>query len=238
METDLRLLTWNVRDHLGDPLAVQRVLRDAAPDVACLQKVSRWPGSRGRLGSLARATGLYFTCGGRPSAGTAILTSGRTDVRAAAAGRLPVSGWRTRPRGTASAVVRLPGTQAVRIASVHLGLDETERAGHVEAFVRQLADGVPTIVAGDLNEPPDGPSWRTLQRHLADTCPDGDRTFPATRPRSRIDAVLADPRLSVVSAGWPEGVSEADVLAASDHRPVLAVVRLVRASAAGSTRST
>ena len=236
MGTDLRVLSWNVRDHLGDPLAVQRVLRDAAPDVACLQEVSRWPGSRGRLGSLARATGLYYTCGGRPSAGTAILTSGRTDVRSATATRLPVSGWRTRPRGTASAVVRLPRTETIRVASVHLGLDEVERASHVDAFARQLADGVPTVVAGDLNETPDGPSWRTLQQHLTDTCPDGDPTFPAARPRSRIDAVLADPRIEVRTAGWPDDVSEADVIAASDHRPVFAVVRLVSASAAESTR--
>lgn len=221
---ELRVLTWNVRNHLGDPLAVQRVLRDAAPDVACLQEVSRWFGSRSRIAALARAAGLLYACGGRKSAGTALLTSLRTDVHEARAVRLPTSGWPTRPRGTATAVVRLPGTRPVRVASVHLGLDEAERARHVAA-IGARRDGPPLVVAGDLNEPPGGPSWAALG-HLADTDPDGGPTFPAAHPRVRIDAVLADARLTVVSAGWPDGVDEADVLAASDHRPVVAVLRL------------
>ena len=228
METELRVLTWNVRNHLGDPLAVQKVLLAAAPDVACLQEVSRWLGSRSRIAALARGAGLLYTCGGRSSAGTALLTSLRTDVRSPHANRLATTGWRTRPRGTAGAVVALPGTQAIRVASVHLGLDEAERARHVRTVVQALRDGVPTVVAGDLNEHPGGPSWTALTEHLVDTCPDGDPTFPAARPTARIDAVLADPGLMVLSAGWPDGVSEADVVAASDHRPVLAVLRLPR----------
>lgn len=236
--TTMRVLTWNVRNHLGDPLALERVLRDARPDVTCLQEVTRWPFSRFRLRRLAARCGLVFVCGGRASAGTAVLTSTRVDVLGSAATRLPVSGWRTRPRGTASALVGLPGSHPTRVASIHLGLDAAERARHVTAFAGQLADGVPTVVAGDLNEQPGGPSWGALQRHLGDAAPDGESTFPAAYPRSRIDAVLADPRLGVVAAGWPDGVSEADVVAASDHRPVLAVLVLlpVSPSAASGAR--
>ncbi|HZI95960.1 MAG TPA: endonuclease/exonuclease/phosphatase family protein [Actinomycetales bacterium] len=230
VDRELRVLTWNVRNHLGDPLAVQRVLRDAAPDVACLQEVSRWPGSRSRVAALARGAGLLYTCGGRASAGTALLTSLRTDVRGPRAVRLPTGGWPTRSRGTATAVVRLPGTQPVRVASVHLGLDEAERAMHVTTIMGQVSDSVPLVVAGDLNEPPDGPSWVALTGHVAghvaDTDAGGAPTFPAAHPRVRIDAVLADARLEVIAAGWPDGVREVDVLAASDHRPVLAVLRL------------
>lgn len=238
----LRVLTWNVRNHLGDPLAVDRVLRAARPDVACLQEVTRWPFSRYRLRRLAARSGLVFVCGGRASAGTAVLVSRRVDVVAADAATLPVTGWRTRPRGTASAVVRLAGSTVVRVASIHLGLDTAERARHVAAFRSALADGVPTVVAGDLNEPPTGPSWQTLQQHLVDACPEGDATYPAAVPRNRIDAVLVDPALGVVpalldpalldpapgtgGAGWPDGVDEADVRAASDHLPVMVSLRL------------
>jgi endonuclease/exonuclease/phosphatase family metal-dependent hydrolase len=38
--------------------------------------------------------------------------------------------------------------------------------------------------------------------------------------------VLVDPRLEVLSYGWPSGVSEDDVRRASDHRPVLAEIRV------------
>jgi endonuclease/exonuclease/phosphatase family metal-dependent hydrolase len=228
VEPDLRVLTWNVRNHLGDPLALERVLRAARPDVACLQEVTRWPFSRYRLDRMARSSGLAFVCGGRASAGTALLASGRVVVLDARATRLPTQGWRTRPRGTASAVVRVPGSRPVRVASIHLGLDRAERARHVQGFADQLGDGAATVVAGDLNEKPGGPSWRALRCHLVDADPDGGSTFPAADPTSRIDAVLADPRLAVVAAGWPDGVAEADVLAASDHRPLLVTLRLPR----------
>ncbi|GAB2680294.1 endonuclease/exonuclease/phosphatase family protein [Thalassiella azotivora] len=219
----LRVLCWNVRDMLGDPLAVHRVVRAARPDVACLQEVSRRPLSRSRLAALARATGLLFTCGGRAGGGTAVLTSLRTRVDDAAAGRLPVQGVLTRRRGWAGATVRLPGGGPLVVTSVHLGLDERERADHVRCLLDLRVPACPpAAVVGDLNEPPGGPSWRVLGERLADACPDGGPTFPARRPRRRIDAVLVDARVQVLGCGFPQGVSAKDVLAASDHLPVLA----------------
>ena len=223
----LRVLTWNVHDMLGDPLAVHRVLRAARADVVCLQEASRWPGSRHRLAELARQCGLYFTCGGRASAGTAVLTGLRVEVRASRARTLPVQGWWTRPRGWAGAVVRLPGTQPVAVVSMHLGLSPGERADHVARLLADRLDsGVPTILAGDLNESPGGASWLAFLEHLRDPGLGTEPTYPAARPRRRIDAVLVDPALEVVSYGWPEPVVEVDVLAASDHRPVLAEIAL------------
>jgi endonuclease/exonuclease/phosphatase family metal-dependent hydrolase len=223
----LRVLTWNVHDLLGDPLAVQSVLRAAAPDVACLQEVSRWPGSRRRTAQLARSAGMFFTCGARASAGTALLTSLRVEVRRAAAGRLPVQGWRTRPRGWAHAVVRLPGSVCVEVASLHLGLSPGERRDHVcRILAARLDPTVPLVAAGDLNEAPGGPSWAVLLDELRDPGEAGPPTFPASCPRRRIDAVLVDQGLQVSSYGYPTGVDEADVLAASDHRPVLAEIAL------------
>ena len=221
----LRVLTWNVRNHLGDPLAVHRVLRGARPDVACLQEVTRWPFSRHRLASLGRACGLRLVCGGRASAGAALLVGARPGFRGASATRLDVRGLFTRPRGLASVLVALPGTEPVWVASVHLGLNEAERAMHVAAILAAAPSG-PAVVAGDLNEPPGGPSWVALATRFADAGAGSGPTFPAAHPRTRIDAVLADPGLEVVAAGWPDGVDERDVAAASDHLPLLVTLRL------------
>jgi endonuclease/exonuclease/phosphatase family metal-dependent hydrolase len=223
----LRVLTWNIRDLLGDPLAVHRVIKAANADVACLQEAPRLLFTRNKLAALARHSGMLFACGGRPSAGTAILTNLRVDVHEPRAVPLPVATWRTRPRGYAAARVNRPGGKPVLVASIHLGLTPQERADHTERILTDVrAAGVPVILAGDLNEPPDGPSWRTLADLARDPGEGSAPTFSAQRPRRRIDAVLVSPQLEVVDYGWPHGVSEDDVVLASDHRPVVAQVRV------------
>jgi len=222
----LRVLTWNVRDLLGNPFAVLRVLRAARADVVCLQESPRRPGSRDRLATLASQAGLFLVDGRRASAGTAVLVSLRTQVRAARAARLPVQGWRTRPRGFVRADVSLVGTRSARVTCLHLGLDEDERARHVGLLLADLPTDVPVLLAGELNERPGGPSWTALGARAVDPGAGAPPTFRATRPRLRIDAVLVDAALEVRSYGFPTGVDEADVVAGSDHRPVLAEVVL------------
>ncbi len=227
----LRVMTWNVRDLLGDPFALTRVLRACAPDVVCLQEGARWPGSRRRLSRVARRAGLRLVAGGRASAGTALLVGPRTVVRDAEAVRLPVRGWRTRPRGYVRGRVWLLGGRPVQVTCLHLGLDPGERARHVGLLLEGLPTpdaAVPVLLAGDLNERPDGPSWVRLAARATDRGTGSGATFRAGRPRHRIDVVLVDPSLAVRSYGVPAGVDEADVVAASDHRPVLAEIVLPR----------
>ena len=221
MSEPLRLLSWNVWDMLGDPLAVARVLRSARPDVACLQEAPRRPGSRWRLTALARASGLQFVAGGRASAGTALLCSARVVVRDVEAFRLPVEGWRSRPRGAVLATAGLPGGLPLRVACVHLGLQEGERLHHARMLRHRLGrSGLPAVVAGDFNELPGGPSWRAFDGMADDPDPDAPPTFRAPRPRRRIDAVLAGPGVRVSEyARWTP--DERDVRLASDHHPVL-----------------
>src|SRR5690349_16191618 len=142
----LRILTWNVHDLLGDPLAVSAVLRAAAPDVVCLQEAPRLARSRPKLAHLARSANLLLVTGGRASAGTALLCSMRAVVTGEAAVRLPTTGWRTRPRGLAHARIGLPGTPALHVASVHLGLSPEERARHAAAIVELLTPSAGAVV--------------------------------------------------------------------------------------------
>jgi endonuclease/exonuclease/phosphatase family metal-dependent hydrolase len=222
----LRLLSWNIRHLLGDPLAVHRVLRDAVPDLVCLQEAPRLPWSKRQLNALAEATGLVYVAGGRSGAGTAMLRSVRAQLYDPRAFTFPLSHWRTQRRGAVLATVSLPGVLPIRVASVHLGLDAEERLEHVaEVIARLSSSGLPMVVAGDLNEPPHGPSWQAFGAVVTDPAPDAGPTFSVLRPRRRIDAVLTSPGIETVEYGqWRPARRDAEL--ASDHLPVLSLIRL------------
>jgi len=234
----VRLLTWNVHDLMGDPLAVHRVIRAASADLACLQEAPRRPGARLRLRVLERATGLRCVAGGRRAGGTAILVGPAVRVGWVGGLRLPVPRWWDRTRGACVAVCRDPGTVGVTgagaagfvVASVHLPLDPALRLDHaarVATLVQQVGrrHGLPVVVAGDLNEPPGAPAWRAWAPVATDPWPDAGPTYPAGDPVHRLDAVLVGPgvRATPVADGW---CHEDDVRRASDHRPVLARLTL------------
>ena len=213
------MLTYNVRDLKDDASSVAHVMRSCRPDVVCLQEVPRRLGAGRRVRRLARECGLRWSAGGRGSGGTAVLTAPRVEVLSSGVGRLAVAGPLTRTRGYS--LVRLRG---LTVVSVHLPLRETERLAHVAAVLDRLRDAGPCVVAGDLNELPDGPSWAALAALVADPGGCGP-TYPARAPTRRIDAVLttsgvAVTRLSV--AGPTEQLWPQDLRAASDHLPVIA----------------
>jgi endonuclease/exonuclease/phosphatase family metal-dependent hydrolase len=243
----IRVLTYNLRDLKDDAGAVARVVRAINPDVACLQEVPRHPFSGHRIGALADACGLLWSGGGAHGGGTVVLTALRLDQLAAHSARLPVTGRTARSRGYAAAVVAPPGGPSVIVVSVHLGLDPDERLQHARLVLDRLEGGAartepaPTayVVAGDLNEPPGGPAWLALGGSLTDAATldgasSGDGfTYSAREPRRRIDAVMVSKGVAVQSirvAGPADGVSPADLLAASDHLPVVADLRIPAAT--------
>ncbi|HEX3003767.1 MAG TPA: endonuclease/exonuclease/phosphatase family protein [Angustibacter sp.] len=231
VDVDLvRVVTYNVRDLLDDRDAVAHVLRSCRPDVVCLQEAPRRPFTGHRLRRLARETALRWVSGGRTSGGTAVLVHPRLDVDVATAHRLPVGGWFTRRRGVAAATVTAPAGLRLTVVSVHLPLRADERLRHVEAVLTRWSAGDgPLLVAGDLNEPPGGPAWAALGARLRDVAGEaGQATYPARRPRSRIDAVLASAGVEVVGvhvAGAAERLDAGVLTAASDHLPLLADLR-------------
>ncbi len=226
----MRVVSWNVRDLLGDPLALRRVLAGLGADVVALQEAPRRPGGGWRTARLARDSGLRHAGGGRPSGGTALLLGPHVGVRSLLAARLPVAGPLTRTRGLVVAelaVVAGPAAgAALTVACLHLPLDQDLRVRHARSAVALLrARPGPSVVCGDLNEPPGAPAWRELLTVAGDPAPGAPPTFPAGREDVRMDVVLVGPGARVTAYG-DGGADPADVVAATDHRPVVTDLEL------------
>jgi endonuclease/exonuclease/phosphatase family metal-dependent hydrolase len=218
----LRLMTWNLRSLRDDRGAVILVLRACAPDVLFVQEAPRFLRAESKLAALAREAGLVVAAGGRPAAGVALLTTLRVDVddpRSHLLTKTP----RLHQRGLAVARLTL-GDFSFVAASLHLGLDVTERRRHASE-IEQIVDGGPAVLAGDFNERATGPAWSALARGRTDVGAAADLpTFSTADPRRRIDTILvpADRRVTPVSP--IEILHESDLVAATDHRPVIADV--------------
>jgi endonuclease/exonuclease/phosphatase family metal-dependent hydrolase len=219
----LRVASYNTRDLLDDRSAAARVVRAVDPDVLCLQEVPRRLLATTRVAAFAAECGMYWPGRHRGSGGTTVLTSLRVQVADAAHRRLPVA-LLERTRGYAVSTVMRPGHVPLLVASVHLSLDPEERVRHVRAVLDALSVHGPVLLAGDLNEGPDGAAWRLVETRLRRVSPLGP-TFPARNPHRVIDAVFASPQV-VVLPHRPVALDEADLVAGSDHRPVWVDVEL------------
>lgn len=227
---ELRVLTYNVRRLRDDRAAVIRVVRAARADVLCLQEAPGGPLWRTRCSELAREAGMFLLSGGRPAVGNLLAGAARIDVH----GTLDIRLSRTtgmQPRGVSSALLGLGGVR-FGVIGVHGGLSASERHRHAGEIVvvadrLRAAGAVGVVVAGDLNAAPGAPEWLGLGDRFQDACAirlaGEELTYPAASPRARIDVVLAESPIEVVSAGV---LDHPDVVRASDHRPVLAVLRL------------
>lgn len=221
MSGELRLLSYNVRSLRDDAAAVAGIIRACAPDVVCIQEAPRLLRWRSKCAALARESGLVVVTGGRPAAGNLLLCRLAVDVRATR--EVLLSKHRGRhQRGVAVARLRLAALE-LAVAGTHLGLDGAERVTHAGEVLDLLASyDAPIVLAADVNEEPGGPAWSMLAARYPAADAVG-ATFPASNPRRRIDGVFADPRWTVASAAAVDGPA---VTAASDHRPVLAVLRV------------
>lgn len=221
----LRLMTYNVRSMRDDRAALGRVISSVEPDVVLVQEAPRFARWRSKCAELARRGGLVVVGGGRPAAANLILSSLRVDVVSTAAVRFSTDRGLHR-RGVAIAVLRM-GQASFAVAGVHLDLREEPRLRHVGELVVALGShvpaGVPVIVAGDVNDRPGSRTWTELAAGRVDafaSAGSGDGfTSTAARPHQRIDAIFADPRLTLRSAAV---VAHPDAAVASDHLPVVA----------------
>ncbi len=226
----LRLLSYNIRALRDDGAAVSRVIRDADPHVVCIQEAPRLLRWRARTAAIARRSGLVVVAGGGgPAAGNLLLSSLAVDVVATHVVRF-TKDQGLHLRATVIAVLHLAGRRFA-VAGTHLDLAEAPRLRHVRELHTALDSYVPTdvpvIVAGDMNDDPGTPVWQALGARGRDAWAvagsGAGLTSTAVQPSRRIDAVFVDERLPVLSA---QVIGGADVLIASDHRPLLVEVGL------------
>lgn len=212
----MRVASYNLKDLTLDRHAAARVIRAIDPDVLCLQEVPRRLFGAWQVSSFAAECGLYWSGRHRGSGGTTILTSLRVHVRESRHHRLRVAAL-GRTRGYAVARVAPAGHDPLVVASVHLGLDAAERERHAGHILTSVSGGGPVLLAGDLNEGQTGPAWRLFAEPLLLVSPTTP-TFPARSPRHVLDVIFASRELSVLRH-TPVQLDEADLVAASDHRP-------------------
>lgn len=234
----VRVATFNVKHGLvapgrgglvgGSPVDNGRLVGacvDLRADVLALQEVdrrARRSGYADQVEIVARATGMTAAFGEAARKGlfrrygNALLGRGAlSEVEVVGLPRPALGEFRV----VVLATLSLAAYDGVRlsVAATHLSYRKAEGPAQLDALVEML-DGrpLPRVLLGDLNLGP-GVVEPVLTAAGYAVAPTG-ATFPADGPRTRIDYV-AVAGLEVVAAEAPEA-------AVSDHRPVVADVRL------------
>ena len=237
VSASFRVVAYNIKhgrgmDDVVDLPRVAGVLRQLNADVIALQEVddrTERTGGVDQVGVLAELLGYRgFHGPHRPYQGghygNAVLT--RLPVRCVVTHSIPPTS------GSALSVLEVEVAAAagpVSVVSVHLAGSPEERMAQAETvtgfFHARAGHDVPAhpvILAGDFNGRPDDPVVRALAREWTILRKAGDPgTYPADRPDREIDFVMLRPH-DPVQLLDPVVVEEA---AASDHRPLLAVLR-------------
>lgn len=230
----LRVVSYNIRHGRGsdDSLDLARtagVLRALAPDLVGLQEVDDRVTRSGRVdqaAELGRQLGMRHAFGafmdyqgGRYGMG---ILSRHAIVRSWSIA-LPEG---NEPRVALAAELALPGGDTIVAVNVHFDwvADDAFRFAQASALAAVLDTlSRPYVLLGDFNDEPDSRTLALFRARAREARkPAGERfTFSATAPEQEIDFIFAAP-----AGGWEVG--EARVVGerlASDHRPVVAVLR-------------
>lgn len=233
---ELRVLTYNIQHGAGADGKVDlerqaAVIRRLKPDLVALQEVddrTQRTQNVDQATELGRLTELHVRFahqldfeGGRY--GQAILS--RFPCSDLTVHWLP--GRPDRERRIAGSVTVDIGGEKLTFVTTHLHHNNTKlREEQTEELCRVFGnEQTPVIVAGDLNATPESRVLEILQERF--NVAQGQHalpTFPAGKPERQLDYILFQPqrRFHLVSIDVPP---EAD---ASDHRPALAVLRLLK----------
>ena len=231
--TTVRVMAYNI---LGGRHRLQlgRVVRSMAPDVLVVNESPKQPVLwRWQCQELSREWGLRYVAGGRTAGSNLLLTSPWVQTVSADAWCL-AKPWFQPRRGIVTAQLQV-GPVEFGVVGCHLSL--LPRSRHLEVEIVIEAAGNlrgPIIVAGDLNERPGGSCWTRLQAAgFIDVGKTSGGTFPSASPDARIDALLVRGDAVIAEQQSPE-VDPALLAAASDHRPVAAVLEIAVSARRGS----
>jgi endonuclease/exonuclease/phosphatase family metal-dependent hydrolase len=225
----LRLLSYNVRSMRDDRAALTRVIRSADAHLVCVQEAPRLLRWRSTCAALARTSGLVVVGGGRPAGANLIMSTLSVDVTKAV-DVLFSKDPGLHQRGTAIAVLRLQGV-TFAVAGTHLDLRAEPRLRHIgeleTAIANNVPDGVPVIIAADVNDQPGSASWTALVNGRTDALTSAGvgsiLTSTSTEPHQTIDGIFVDSAVRVRSV---RVLDQPDVRIASDHLPILAELEL------------
>ncbi|MGQ9583790.1 MAG: endonuclease/exonuclease/phosphatase family protein [Anaerolineae bacterium] len=227
----LRVMTYNVHrgfnaDGALDLEGIARTIEAARPSVLSLNEVSRgrvMDGGVDLLLWLGRRLGMRYEFGPNVGGvyGNALLS------------RYPIVGVRNYPfqtfhserRGCLATAVQV-GERQVLFLATHLDHEEgaaPERAEQIREVLALWGKRQPAILLGDLNAEPGAPELSFLQPSgwqdaAAALTEKPAATFPAAMPVRRIDYIFLTADLEPLEVQVPTSL-------ASDHRPVVAVVR-------------
>ena len=205
-----------------------RVLRNLNSDLVCIQEAPRFLFWRKTCQRLSADSGYRVIGGGRSAAANLLL--GGTDAivhRNRDVAFTKIRGLSA--RGAALADVSVRGIQ-LTLVGTHLDGEDRARLGHITELHQTMSDfitpGDHFVIGVDVNAEPGSPSWDRLCERADDAAAiasSGDsRTNRTQNPHRRIDALFVSPTLVVEST---QAVDSWDVVAASDHRPVVATLR-------------
>lgn len=227
-----RLMTYNIHQgfdagQIPSLDAIVATIAHESPDVVCLQEVVRgWmiDEQHDTLSVIAERLGMQYVW--LPNIGdlygNAVLSRFPvTDVKRVHYAIEP--GIRHQPRG-----VLFVRTADVLIGCTHLDdlSDGTfVRQEQVRTIIREIGDTGPVIVAGDLNARPEDIEIRLLNEFgLDDLGPSAGETTTGDDPQKRIDYVWG----RGVIGGQAHSIPLADAVKASDHRPLMVNITVMR----------
>ncbi|HET9279321.1 MAG TPA: endonuclease/exonuclease/phosphatase family protein [Flavitalea sp.] len=237
----IRVLCYNIhhanppsRPEFIDVNAIANVIKNEQPDVVALQEVDVYTTRSGKslhqAEEIGRLTGMkaYFAkaidfAGGEY--GVAILS--KLPMGVVQNHPLPTAAGTGGERRTlATAVITLPSGKKILFACTHLDAQgsDTNRIMQAEKVVEILRrENMPIILAGDFNATPSTPTINIFDKYFKRSCvTDCGFTIPVINPTKTIDFIVYAPAERF-------GVIEQRVIPetyASDHRPVVAVLRL------------
>lgn len=227
-ENTFRIMSYNIRsgkgmDNVIDLQRIADVINRVAPDVVAVQEVDSMTNRSGQVDVLrviADETLMY------PVFAAAIPHDG---------GKYGV-GMLSKEKPVASYQIPLPGREEertllvvefekYRMACTHFSLNEEDRIASVEQIRREAAkSNKPFFLAGDLNARPESPVMEELGKDFVLFSNVKQFTFPAPEPKGTIDYIAAYKGKGTPFATLRTFVEDEPM--ASDHRPVVADVRI------------
>ena len=218
----LRLTSYNIQHGEGldkkiDHARQAKILRKAHADIAAIQEVDSVTKRNGGLYSLeeiGRKAKMFSTFapainfqGGKYGIG--ILSK----KQPLSVHRIPLPG-REEPR-----MLLVAEFEHYVVACTHLSLTDEDRMASVPLIVEEAQRWTkPFVIMGDLNDEPNTPFYREMQKHFLFLNPAHDKTFPADKPNICIDHVaIFVPTPDATISFYRTWVGEETF---SDHRPL------------------